>query len=85
MPYYKYHGALLSFAAFKSHIGFFPGAIVSQFKEELAGYAMAKGSIRFPLEGRLPVVLIRKIIRAGMKRNEAKTAAKKKIKSACAK
>jgi uncharacterized protein YdhG (YjbR/CyaY superfamily) len=80
MPYYKYHGALLGFAAFKTHIGFFLGAIVSEFEDQLTGYETAKGSIRFPPEGRLPLPLIRKIIRAGMKRNEAKTAAKKKVK-----
>ncbi|HEY4942048.1 MAG TPA: DUF1801 domain-containing protein [Rhizomicrobium sp.] len=72
MPYYKWNGALVGFAAFKKHIGFFPGAIVSDFKRELAGYETAKGTVRFPLEEPLPVMLIRKLIRASLKRNEMK-------------
>ena len=77
MPYYKQDGALGGFALFKSHIGFFPGAIVADFKNELAGYKTSKGTIQLPLDKPLPVTLIRKILKAGLKRNAAKAAAKK--------
>ena len=76
MPYYKWNGALVGFAAFKSHIGFFPGAIVSQFKRELAGYETAKGTVRFPLDKPLPVTLIKKLLKASMARNAAKSKAR---------
>lgn len=72
MPYYKLNGALVGFAAFKNHIGFFPGAIVKEFEKELAGYETAKGTVRFPLEKPLPVTLIRKLISASKARNKAK-------------
>ena len=72
MPYYKLNGALVGFAAFKNHIGFFPGAIVKDFKTELAGYKTSKGTVQLPLEGRLPVTLIKTLIKASMKRNAAK-------------
>jgi uncharacterized protein YdhG (YjbR/CyaY superfamily) len=70
MPYYKYKGALAGFAAFKNHIGFFPGAVVGDFKAELAGYNIAKGTVQLPLEGRLPVALIKTLLKASLDRNE---------------
>jgi uncharacterized protein YdhG (YjbR/CyaY superfamily) len=79
MPYYKYLGrSLCGFALFKNHIGFFPGAIVSDFTEELAGYETAKGTVRLPLDKPLPVSLIRKMLKAAMARNAEKAAAKAK-------
>jgi uncharacterized protein YdhG (YjbR/CyaY superfamily) len=72
MPYYKYHGALVGFAAFKDHIGFFPGSIVKEFKRELEGFETARGSVRFPLDKPLPAALIKKLLKARMKRNEDK-------------
>ena len=40
--------------------------------EELKGYETAKGTVRFPLDKKLPVTLIRKLLKAGMARNAAK-------------
>jgi uncharacterized protein YdhG (YjbR/CyaY superfamily) len=77
MPYYKWNGALVGFAAFKNHIGFFPGAIVSRFKRELAGYETAKGTVRFPHDAPLPVALIKTLIHASKARNEEKARRKK--------
>ncbi|HLI97205.1 MAG TPA: DUF1801 domain-containing protein [Candidatus Baltobacteraceae bacterium] len=52
------------FAAFKSHIGFYPGAsAIAEFKADLAAYKTAKGSIQFPLRHALPVQLIRRIVK----------------------
>jgi len=82
MPYYKYEGALVGFAAFQNHIGFFPGAIVADFQKELAGYETAKGTVRFPMDKPLPVTLIKKLLKAGLARNEAKTKAKREKKKA---
>jgi len=76
MPYYKWNGALVGFAAFKNHIGFSPGAIVSQFKRELAAYETAKGTVRFPHDAPLPVTLIKKLIKASKARNAANKRAK---------
>jgi len=81
MPYYKLDGALCGFAAFKNHIGFFPGAIVKDFADELKGYATAKGTVRLPLDKKLPVTLIKRMVRAGMVRNAAKKALKTPEKS----
>ncbi|MBS0470165.1 MAG: DUF1801 domain-containing protein [Proteobacteria bacterium] len=81
MPYYKHQGALAGFALFKKHIGFFPGAIVADFRGELAAYKTAKGTVQLPLDKPLPVTLIRKMLKAGLKRNAVKAAAKTARKS----
>jgi uncharacterized protein YdhG (YjbR/CyaY superfamily) len=55
---------LVWFAAFKSHIGFYPGAAaVAAFTRELSAYKTAKGSVRFPLAEPLPAGLIAAIVR----------------------
>ncbi|MFL6551445.1 MAG: iron chaperone [Povalibacter sp.] len=62
MPAFSYQRILVTFAAFKHHIGFYPTpSAVTAFKKELAKYHTAKGSIQFPLDEPLPLSLIRKI------------------------
>jgi uncharacterized protein YdhG (YjbR/CyaY superfamily) len=55
---------LVSFGAFKSHIGFYPGAAaIAAFRPDLKEYTTAKGSVQFPLGEPLPLELIKKIVR----------------------
>ena len=62
MPAFSYRRILVTFAAFKHHIGFYPTpAAVKAFAKDLSKFATAKGSIQFPLEKPLPLPLIRKI------------------------
>jgi uncharacterized protein YdhG (YjbR/CyaY superfamily) len=62
MPAFSYHRILVTFAAFKHHIGFYPTPLaVKAFAKDLTKFATAKGSIQFPLEKPLPLPLIRKI------------------------
>ena len=62
MPAFSYRRILVTFAAFKHHIGFYPTpSAVSAFANDLSKFATAKGSIQFPLEKPLPLPLIRKI------------------------
>ena len=79
MPGYKYRGMLVYFAAYKNHIGFYPGAGgISAFKKELSVYKGAKGSVQFPIDRLVPYNLISKIVRYRVKQNEEKAAFKKK-------
>ena len=74
MPYYRYKGRLAYFAVFTKHIGLYvPPPVIEEHKRELTGYETAKATVRFPLDKKLPVVLIRKLIKAGMKKNEARS------------
>ena len=62
MPAFSYRRILVTFAAFKHHIGFYPTpSAVKAFATNLLRFKTAKGSIQFPLEKPLPLTLIRKI------------------------
>jgi uncharacterized protein YdhG (YjbR/CyaY superfamily) len=62
MPAFSYRRILITFAAFKHHIGFYPTpSAVKAFANELSKFTTAKGSIQFPLEEPLPLPLISKI------------------------
>ena len=65
MPAFKWNKkTVLYFAAFKNHIGFFPTAApIVAFKKELVKYKTSKGGIQFPLDKKLPLPLIKKIIK----------------------
>jgi uncharacterized protein YdhG (YjbR/CyaY superfamily) len=79
MPYYSYKGRLAYFAFAKKHIGLYiPPPIVEQHKKELKDYKTAKATIQFPLDKKLPVTLIKKLIKARMKYNEEKAKSKSK-------
>lgn len=72
MPYYGYRGRLAYFGLAKNHIGLYiPTPVIEEHMSELGGYETAKGTVRLPLGKKLPVTLIRKLVRARMKKNEA--------------
>jgi len=63
MPTFFLQGNLVHFAAFKNHIGFYPAPRgIEAFKDELAAYEGAKGSVQFPLDQPLPLDLVRRIV-----------------------
>jgi uncharacterized protein YdhG (YjbR/CyaY superfamily) len=73
MPAFRLNGILVFFAAFKSHIGFYPTSSgVSAFRKELYSYEVSKGTIRFPIDEPLPFDLIKKIVRYRVKENLGK-------------
>ena len=77
MPTFFLKGNLVHFAAFKHHIGFYPTPSgVDAFKEEIARYQSAKGSIRFPLDEPMPLDLITRIVKMRMADNLKKAASK---------
>jgi len=62
MPAFSYNRILVTFAAFKNHIGFYPTpSAVRAFEKELSKFNTARGSIQFPMDKPLPLPLIRKI------------------------
>ena len=79
MPVYKQNGVLVYFGAFKNHIGFFPTASgISEFKKELSGYKLSKGTIQIPNEKPIPINLIKRIVKFRINKNSKKLKAKKK-------
>lgn len=75
MPYYGYQGRLAYFALSKAHIGLYiPPPILQNHRNELKGYSTsASATVRFPLDRKLPLGLIGKLVKARMKYNEAKS------------
>jgi len=62
VPAFSYHRILVTFAAFKHHIGFYPTPrAVKAFAKDLSKYKTGGSSIQFPLDTPLPLPLIRKI------------------------
>ena len=81
MPAYWQDGDLVFFAAFKSHIGFYPlPDALGDFSERIAPYAQGKGSVQFPLGEEPPLALVKDIVRYRLAANKAKAAAKGKEK-----
>lgn len=73
MPAFYQGGPLVYYAAFKTHIGFYPlPQGVEEFASELAEYERTKGSVHFPLGKKLPAGLIKRIVKYRLKAAEAK-------------
>jgi uncharacterized protein YdhG (YjbR/CyaY superfamily) len=65
MPAFRLDGKVLAwFAAAKGHCSFFPGAVVEDFKAELADFPISKGTVRFQPDHPLPATLVRKLLKA---------------------
>ena len=78
MPGYKYLGMLVYFAAYKNHIGFYPGAGgILEFYKKLSSFKSAKGSVQFPNDRPIPYEVISKVVKFRVKQNEEKFFLKK--------
>jgi uncharacterized protein YdhG (YjbR/CyaY superfamily) len=73
IPSFTLDGSLVWFAAFKSHIGFYPGTLaITAFKKELSPYKVGKGSIQFQFDEPLPLALVSRIVKFRVKQNLSK-------------
>ena len=81
MPTFHQQGNVVHFAAFKNHIGFFPGASgVEAFADRLTAYKTSKGTIQFPFSEPLPLELVKEITRWRVEENRQIVEARKKRK-----
>jgi len=73
MPTFRLNGNLVHFAAYKSHIGFYPTpSAITAFKEKLSIYKTSKGAVQFPPADPMPIDLIKEIVRFRVKENLSK-------------
>ena len=80
IPTFKLNGNLISFAAFKHHIGMYPAPTGTKaYQTALSPYKAAKASIRFPLDQSIPYELVSQTV---LFRLRETTAAKKRGKVA---
>ncbi|HWJ28076.1 MAG TPA: DUF1801 domain-containing protein, partial [Flavisolibacter sp.] len=72
VPFYKYKGALVSFAAFKNHCSFFGVTkdLFKVFEKELAPFTISGTTIHFTPEHPLPSSFIKKYVQLRVKLNE---------------
>lgn len=72
MPYYNYKGRLAWFGLQRQHIGLYlRPPIIEEHKKELAGYVTTKSAVHLPLDKKIPVSLVKKLVKARMKKNDA--------------
>jgi uncharacterized protein YdhG (YjbR/CyaY superfamily) len=71
MPAFFLDGALVYFAAFKMHIGFYPPVRDEALRALLRKYLGPKGNLRFPLSEPIPHALIARMVKARIRENRA--------------
>lgn len=72
MPFYDYKGRLAWFGFRKGYIGLYlRPPVIAEHSRELAGYETTKSAVHLPLDREMPVPLIKKLVRARLKMNEA--------------
>ena len=65
MPAFRVRGKTIAgFAAFKNHLTYVPhsGSVLGRLRDELAGYSMTKGALRFGVDAPLPDELVEKLV-----------------------
>ena len=65
VPAFRVRGKTVAgFAASKDHLSYLPfsGSVLGQVADELHGYTMTKGALRFPVDRPLPKTLVKKLI-----------------------
>ncbi len=63
IPTFRFRGNLVHFAAYDKHLGFYPTPSgIEAFREELSGFELGKGTVRFPLDAPIPLDLIKRIV-----------------------
>jgi len=75
IPTFRLNGALVYFAAFKKHIGFYPPVRGdAKLAKALSPYAGEKGNLKFPLDRRIPYGLIARFVKLRAKQRTSKAA-----------
>jgi len=76
IPTLTLKGNLLSFAAYKKHIGVYPvPAGNEKFRKAISVYRAEKSSVRFPLDQPIPFDLISQLVKFRVKEHLARAAA----------
>lgn len=79
MPALREHGyVVLFFAGWKTHFSLYPVTpdVAAQFADELDGYELSKGTVRFPLDEKVPAGLVTRLAKALGRKAAARAEAK---------
>src|SRR5204863_7229899 len=67
IPAFRLNGrSLVFFGAWANHCSFYPGSstMLKNFRDDLKGFQISKGTIRFSPDNPLPLALVKKLVRA---------------------
>jgi len=71
IPFYSYKGRLAWFGLHKEHIGLYlRPPVVEEHRRELEGYVTTKSAVHLPLERKIPVELVKRLVKARLDINE---------------
>ena len=76
---FKFNGRpLVYFGAWEHHCALYAAspAVQKKFQKELKGFEVSKGTIRFTPDKPLPMALVKKLVKARIEENKARTKAK---------
>ena len=71
---FRQGGILVGFGATRSHCAFYlmSASTLDEFRDEVEGYDISKGTIRFQPNQPLPSALVRKLVKARIAENEGR-------------
>ena len=69
---FRHHGMLVGFGATRNHCAFYlmSASTLDDFRDEVEGFDISKGTIRFQPARPLPASLVRKLVKARIAENE---------------
>ena len=79
VPFYKYHGLLVGFAAFSKHVTFGLVTVLQDADRKILeekGYFTGKKTIQIKFDQKVPTSIIRQLLKTKAKMNETKRPAK---------
>jgi uncharacterized protein YdhG (YjbR/CyaY superfamily) len=74
IPAFRLNGRLLVFfGAWANHCAFYPGSSMTlkKFRDDLKGFQVSKGTVRFSPNNPLPIALVKKLVKARIAENRA--------------
>jgi uncharacterized protein YdhG (YjbR/CyaY superfamily) len=72
IPAFRLNGrSLVFFGAWANHCSFYPGSSITlkKFQDDLEGFQITKGTVRFSPDKPLPVSLVKKLVKARIAEN----------------
>ncbi len=68
MPSFKQGKVVCYYAAHRNHIGFYPtSGPIKELGAELSKYVFSKGAVQFPIGKKVPVMLVKKLVRSRLR------------------
>ena len=72
IPFYEYHGRLVYFGLQSNYIGLYlRPPVIQEHEKELAAYETTVSAVHLPLSEKVPVSLVKKLVKARMKINRS--------------